>query len=303
MKTRTVSSVHSSRRFRHAGDDGISPFHLMSRVKTVRPYHRRTNCTPTNRFSLQGQIALVTGGAGQLGREFSRVLGEAGAQVIVADRREAGCRRVCRELAALKLAVWPLVFDVTSVASVRSAFKRIRRRYGGLDVLINNAATAVFTPFETRPFNEFMRMLRVNIGGVFLCTQAAVPLMSRRQAGGRIINIGSIYGVVSGDPRIYTDTPRNTSEAYAASKAAVIQMTRYWAVHLAKYRIRVNALSPGGIWNHQGRDFLRRYGERTPLGRMGYAHELSEGLLFLASEASSYVTGHNLLMDGGWTVW
>ncbi|MBI2495556.1 MAG: SDR family oxidoreductase, partial [Candidatus Omnitrophica bacterium] len=266
--------------------------------RSVNPSSRRAPPTARaqrsgagkNLFSLEGQVALVTGALGQLGRQLVRVLGEAGAHVIVADLDEGRCQQLCRQLREEHLNASWAAFDVTDPEAVRAAFQRFRQAYGGCDVLVNNAGIAVFTPFEERAFEEFMKVLRVNVGGMFLCTQAAVPLMKDRPSGGRIVNIGSMYGVVSGDPRIYTDTARNTSEVYAASKAAVIQLTRYWAIHLARYRIRVNALSPGGIENQQGSDFVKQYSFRTPLGRMGQVTELSGALLFLASEASSYVT-------------
>lgn len=258
---------------------------------------------PGGRFDLSGQVALITGAAGQLGQEFSRALGDAGALVLVSDLELRRCEAMCRALEGDSIKAMPLAMDVADAASVRSSFEAVAAELGRLDILINNAGVAVFTPFEERSFPEFMHVLEVNVGGTFLCTQAAVRIMRNRAAGGRIVNIGSIYGLVSGDPRIYTDCDRKTSEAYAASKAAIIQMTRYWAVHLAKYRIRVNALSPGGVFNAQGEDFVRNYSARTPMGRMAQADELREALLFLCSEASSYVTGHNLVVDGGWTAW
>jgi 3-oxoacyl-[acyl-carrier protein] reductase len=256
-----------------------------------------------DRFDLSGQVALVTGAAGQLGSQFCLTLGQAGSHVVAADLELARCEAVCQGLTAESIKATPISIDVADQTSVRSAFESIAVQLGRLDILVNNAGIAVFSPFEERPFSEFMRVLEVNVGGTFLCTQAAVRIMRSQPRGGRIVNIGSIYGVVSGDPRIYSDCDRRTSEAYAGSKAAVIQMTRYWAVHLEKYRIRVNALSPGGVFNDQGPDFVLNYSARTPLGRMARAEELGEALLFLCSEASSYVTGHNLLVDGGWTAW
>lgn len=255
-----------------------------------------------SRFNLDGQVALVTGAAGQLGRQFVYTLGSAGASVVMADVDEGKCRGVADALRQEGVQAHPLIFDVSHPEEVAAAFDSVRERYGRLDVLVNNAGIAVFTPFHERTFEEFMRVLAVNLGGTFLCTQAASRIMARG-GGGRIVNIGSIYGVVSGDPRIYTDCDRNTSEAYAASKAGVIQMTRYWAAHLALQKIRVNCISPGGIFNHQGDDFVRNYSSRLPLRRMGRDSELNEALLYLASEASSYVTGHNLMVDGGWTAW
>ncbi len=261
----------------------------------------RTNSR--DRFDLSGQVALVTGAAGQLGRQFCRTLGEAGAQLVVTDLELSVCEAACRALEADSIKALSVAVDVADPRSVRTGFEVVAAELGRLDILVNNAGVAVFTPFEERPFSEFMQVLEINVGGTFLCTQAAVRIMQNQPTGGRVVNIGSIYGVVSGDPRIYTDCDRRTSEAYAASKAAIIQMTRYWAVHLAKYQIRVNALSPGGVFKEQGEDFVRNYSLRTPLGRMARADELREALLFLCSEASSYVTGQNLLVDGGWTAW
>ena len=255
------------------------------------------------RFRLDGQVALITGAVGQLGRQFSTVLGQAGASVVISDLKGYDCQDFSDTIEARGINSMPLEMDISKPESVRQGFEVIAARLGRLDVLVNNAGIAVFSPFEERTFDEFMRVLTVNVAGTFLCTQAAVRIMKNQPAGGRIINIGSIYGLVSGDPRIYTDCARNTSEVYAASKAAVIQMTRYWAVYLAKYNIRVNAISPGGVFNQQGADFVKNYSDRTPIGRMAREDELNAALLFLASDASSYVTGHNLVVDGGWTAW
>jgi NAD(P)-dependent dehydrogenase (short-subunit alcohol dehydrogenase family) len=254
-------------------------------------------------FRLDGQVALITGAVGQLGRQFSRVLGSAGAIVVVSDLELERCQEYCNLLRSEGIQALPLALDVTQQKDVQMGFEWVVRQVGRLDVLVNNAGIAVFSPFEERTFDEFMQVLTVNVAGTFLCTQAAVRIMKNQPAGGRIINIGSIYGLVSDDPRIYTDCSRNPSEVYSASKAAVIQMTRYWAVHLAKYNIRVNAISPGGVFNQQGADFVKNYSYRTPLGRMAREDELNAALLFLASDASSYVTGHNLVVDGGWTAW
>lgn len=255
------------------------------------------------RFRLDGQVALVTGAVGQLGKQFSATLGHAGAKVIIADLREDMCQELGDHLSSHGIHATSLRMDVSRSESVREGFDLLAATFGRLDVIVNNAGIAVFSPFEERTLEEFMQVLTVNVAGTFLCTQAAVKIMKNQSTGGRIINIGSIYGLVSGDPRIYTDSNRNTSEVYAASKAAVIQMTRYWAVHLAKYNIRVNAISPGGVFNRQGADFVKNYSDHTPMTRMAREDELNDALLFLASEASSYVTGHNLVVDGGWTAW
>lgn len=257
----------------------------------------------SKKFTLDGQVVLVTGAAGQLGRQFSMVLGQMGAHVVVSDLKAQDCKVLAETLQSKGVKAMPLELDVSDSESVKEGFGVIATQLGRVDVLVNNAGIAVFNPFEERTFGEFMHVLTVNVAGTFLCTQAAVRIMKKQPSGGRIINIGSIYGLVSGDPRIYTDSSRNTSEVYAASKAAVIQMTRYWAVHLAKNNIRVNAISPGGVFNGQGTDFVENYSYRTPMGRMAQEDDLNGALMFLASEASSYVTGHNLVVDGGWTAW
>lgn len=255
------------------------------------------------RFSLKNQVAVVTGAAGQLGRQFCRTLAQAGASIAIVDQNEAAADSFAEELKSENIRALPLAIDITETQAVNTGFDRINTELGSLDVLVNCAGLQIFAPFEERAFEDFMRVLEVNAGGTFLCTQTATRIMKEQPAGGRIINIGSLYGVVSGDPRIYTDCSRNTSEVYGGSKAAVIQMTRYWAVHLAQYNIRVNAISPGGVFNNQGEDFVANYSYRTPMGRMANEDELSSALLFLATDASSYVNGHNLVVDGGWTAW
>ena len=255
------------------------------------------------KFRLNGQVALITGAVGQLGRQFSATLGQAGASVVISDLKGRDCQDFSNTLEARGIRAVPIGMDVSKPASVKRGFESVATQLGHLNVLVNNAGIAVFDPFEERSFSDFMRVLTVNVAGTFLCTQAAVRIMKNQPTGGRIVNIGSVYGLVSGDPRIYTDCSRNTSEVYAASKAAVIQMTRYWAVHLAKYNIRVNVISPGGVFNQQGANFIKNYSERTPMGRMAREDELNGAVLFMASDASSYITGHNLVVDGGWTTW
>lgn len=251
---------------------------------------------------LKNKVALVTGAAGQLGSQFCRTLAREGAEVWVSDLTVKGCERVRRIMDAPGKH-HTLVLNVAEPASVKSGFGRIGKESKRLDILINNAGIQVFEPFEKRDFGDFMEVLKVNTGGVFLCIQAAAALMRAKKTKGSIINIGSIYGIVSGDPRIYTDCSRNTSECYGASKAAVIQMTKYFAVHLADDGIRVNCISPGGIFNKQGKDFVQNYSSCTPLSRMANETELNGAVVFLACEDSDYITGHNLVIDGGRTIW
>ncbi len=254
-------------------------------------------------FELTGQTVLVTGACGQLGSQFCETLGDAGAKVIVTDSKANSGEVVLQRLKGMDTRAEFIGMDVADPQSVREGFRQVKERNKSLDIVVNAAAIAVFSPFEERPYEEFMQVMQVNVGGVFLCCQEAAQLMKKQKTGGSIINIASIYGMVSCDPRIYTDCDRRSSEVYAASKAAVIMLTRYLAVHLAPHRIRVNALSPGGIYKDQGADFVKNYSHRTPMNRMANENEMNGALLYLASNASSYVTGQNLVVDGGLTAW
>lgn len=246
---------------------------------------------------------MVTGAVGQLGRRFCHALATAGASVWVTDLDEAACQAVVAQLPEEGVSHHALALHVADPDSVRRGMDEIQRVSGQLDILINNAGTAVFEPFEERRFEDFMEVLKVNTGGTFLCIQQASRLMRETGTPGSIVNIGSIYGMISSDPGIYTDCNRKNSECYSASKAGIIMMTRYFAVHLATHDIRVNCVSPGGIFNRQGEDFVENYNRGTPMARMGHEDELSGAILFLASDDAAYVTGQNLVVDGGRVAW
>ena len=193
--------------------------------------------------------------------------------------------------------------DVSHETEVKKLFFGIKKSYGRLDCLINNAGIAIFTPFENRTFDDFMNVMKINAGGTFLCIQEGSRLMREDKKGGSIINIGSIYGIVSSDPRIYNKNDRKNAECYGASKAAIIHMTKYFAVHLAEFDIRVNCISPGGVFNNQGKDFVKNYSSRVPMSRMANEDEIADTAIFLSSEDSSYITGQNFAIDGGLTSW
>ena len=251
---------------------------------------------------LSKKIALVTGATGQLGRQFCHALAKEGALVWVSDLEIDQCKKVVSSLLKNQ-DHHSLSLDVANPKSVRNAFSEIKNITGSPDIIINNAGIAVFTPFEDRNFDDFMNVMKVNAGGTFLCIQEGSKLMRDNKTKGSVINIGSIHGIVSGDPRIYTDCARKTAECYGASKAAIIHMTKYFAVHLAEFGIRVNCISPGGIFNNQGKDFVKNYNYRTPMGRMANEDEIADTAIFLASDDSAYITGQNIVVDGGWTSW
>ena len=250
-------------------------------------------------FSLDGRVAVLTGASGQLGREMTRALVELGARVALVDKDTGGCRQLALESAlAERTAVFET--DLVSRAAVDQLALDVARDLGPVDVLVNNAGIGVFTPFEERTDEEFGAVLDVNLRGTFHTIQAFARGMT---AGGAIVNVASVYGLVSPDPRVYGDSGRNSAEVYGATKAAVVQLTRYYAVHLAPRGIRVNALSPGGVFADQDPAFVAAYEARTPLGRMASPGDLRGALAYLVSDASAYVTGHNLVVDGGFTAW
>lgn len=262
-------------------------------------------------FQLGGKVALVTGGAGILGRKFCAGLERAGAKVAVVDLDASVAQAIAASLGENAAGFG---CNVAEPESVRACVDAVIARFGWIDILHNNAATkshdvrAFFAPFEDYSLDTWRDVMSVNIDGMFLMAQAVGKHMLARGQGGAVIQTASIYGLVGPDSRIYEGSdylggPINTPAVYAASKAAVVGLTRWLATHWAKEGIRVNCLVPGGVSSGQNSTFSRRYAERVPLGRMAEAEEIVPALLYLASNASSYVTGQVLAVDGGWTAW
>ena len=266
-------------------------------------------------FDLSGRVAMVSGAAGLLGPGFCRSLAHAGATVIAADLRGAACDALAQDLRAESVRdAMSLHMDVSDADSVEAGFAEVVRGYGRLDILVNavahNPVTAgAHAPFERYALDVWTKVIQVNLTGVMLCCQAAGRQMVT-QGGGVIVNIASVYGMVGADQRIYGDSGLNSPASYAASKGGIISLTRYLAAYWEGKNIRVNCMSPGGVQSatvgekgKQNDNFLQNYGYRNMLHRMARKEELWGGLVYLCSDASSFVTGTNLVVDGGWTAW
>lgn len=268
-----------------------------------------------DKFSLKDQTAIVTGGAGLLGKEFCHTLAQAGALVVVADLNEAAAQQVADNLNREGLRACAVGVDVTDPESVRAMVAAALNSSGRLDVLVNSAAKDPKfdasqqgqhgNTFEDFPLEIWREALEVNLTGMFLCCQAvARPMVAQNH--GSIINICSTYGLVGPDQRIYEKPgqPRQYKPVYySVTKSGVLGMTHYLATYFAGKNVRANALTPGGIYNNHDETFNQNYSARTVMGRMAHLDEMNGAVLFLASEASSYMTGSNLVVDGGWTAW
>lgn len=261
-------------------------------------------------FCLEGRVALVTGAAGYLGRSISSILAEAGAHVLL-NGRSPKVTEFALKLKERGLKASTAIFDVTAEAEVEAAVKRIKTEYGRLDILVNNAYSGRTGTVETATSEDFRAAYEIAVTAAFRLVQVSRPLLeiaARNNPGGAsVINIASMYGMVSPDPSLYGDSGMNNPPFYGAAKGGLIQLTRYLACHLAGSKIRVNSISPGPFppsdiaWKKP--DFYEGLCRRNPMGRIGDPDELRGPVLLLASDAGSYITGINLPVDGGWTAW
>jgi len=262
-------------------------------------------------FALKNKTAIVTGACGLIGREHCRALNEAGANVVALDMNEAEAVKLASSLGENHVGISA---DVTSPDSLKAARHKIIARYKTIDVLVNNAAindmfenpamAAEQSMFENYPLGMWQKSLDVNVTGVFLCAQVFGTVMAQQQKGS-IINIASTYGIVGPDQSIYQNEAGEQtfykSPAYPATKGAVVNFTRFLAAYWGKKGVRVNTLSPGGVENKQNEFFVANYSRKTALGRMAVPGDYKGAIVFLASDASAYMTGANLIVDGGWT--
>lgn len=264
-------------------------------------------------FRLDGKVAVVTGGTGILGRGYCRAMAQSGAAVVVADLDQEACDRLAREIADETGArVLGLAVDLSSEQAIIDWAKALLDRCGVVDVLMNNAAAKAdgfFAPLEKYRLQTWNEVMAVNVNALFLAVRELGPGMADRGRGS-IINVSSIYGVVGPDQRIYEGSwyedlggSINTPMIYAATKGAVVSITRYLATYWGPKGLRVNCVTPGGVASGQNEEFDRRYSARVPMGRMARADEMIGAVLYLASDASSYVNGQNIIVDGGWTAW
>jgi NAD(P)-dependent dehydrogenase (short-subunit alcohol dehydrogenase family) len=262
-------------------------------------------------IALDGKVCVVTGALGLIGRELARSLAEAGGRVVLTDLDHGACVDRAHALGGDTLGHGA---DITRRDSLASLLAAVLDRFGRIDALVNNAAiddkfgasAAHDSMFEHYDIERWRRILDANVTGTFLCCQVLGGAMAARR-GGSIINVASTYGIVAPDQSLYR-TPEGEQRffkgaAYPTSKAAVLGFTRYLAAYWGRAGVRVNALSPGGVENGQAEHFVAAYRARTPLGRMATPRDYAGATVFLASDASSYMTGANLVVDGGFTVW
>ena len=277
------------------------------------------------KFDLTGRVAIVTGGVGLLGAEFCRTLAEAGAAVVVVDLNGEAAAKVADSLTNAGYRSMGVQTNITQPESVAAMVEKVVASFGRIDILVNSAALdPKFDPdavskgaalssskgiapgsFEEYPLEQWNAALNVNLTGMFLVTQACVKQMIVQGKKGSIINICSTYGLNGPDQRIYRKAdgsqPAYKPVYYTVTKAGVLGFTKYLSAYYMETEIRVNALTPGGVYNNHDETFVKNYAAKTILGRMARKDEMNGALLFLASEASSYMTGNNLVVDGGWT--
>lgn len=264
-------------------------------------------------FSLKDKVAIVTGALGLIGRNHCHALADAGANVVVCDLDELKCKEFASTLSTKSFGVGA---DITVKSSVENLRDKTLNEFGKIDILINNAAindmfenplaAAEQSMFENYPLEMWQKSLDVNITGTFLCSQVIGKEMAKAGKGS-IINVASTYGLVGPDQSIYKKPNGSQSfyksPAYPATKGAIVNFTRFLAAYWGNKGVRVNTLTPGGVENNQDEYFVKNYSAKTPLGRMAYPSEYKGAIIFLASDASSYMTGANLIVDGGWTAW
>ena len=260
-------------------------------------------------ISLKGRVAVVTGGAGHIGSAMAEALAELGANIVILDIALEACLPVCEHiLGEYAVEALPLAVNLAQEEKIRMVPDEVVNKFGRLDILVNCAAfvgtsklQGWVTSFEEQSMIAWKKAIDVNLTAPFLLTQACSSAL-KRSGCGSVINVASIYGIQGPDMRLYEGTPMGNPAAYAASKGGLLQLTRWLSTVLAP-DIRVNSITPGGVSRGQPERFQKRYIERTPLKRMAVEEDIKGAVVYLASDLSSYVTGQNIIIDGGYTAW
>ncbi len=256
-----------------------------------------------NIFELKGKIAVVTGGYSYLGKAISEVLAQYGATVYIVGKNVEAAKKVIASLHPKNKTKF-VNCDVRNLNSIKDCFKYISEKEGRIDILINNANFGKAGMLDEISETDWNEGIDGTINNYFRCIQTALKYMKRK--GGVILNVSSMYGVVSPNPEVYGNSGFDNPPNYGAGKAAIIQLTKYAAVHFAKYNIRVNCISPGAFPKplvQKNKEFIKNLSKKIPLGRIGNPDELKGVVILLTSDASSYITGQNFCVDGGWTIW
>jgi len=256
------------------------------------------------KFSLKGKIAFVSGGAGLLGSEVSRALAGAGARVIILDIDSEKAEEVKKRIVEAGFNGEYECFDIADTENIEKTIDVLFEKYNGADIWVNVAYPRTKdwgASVEEVKVDSWRKNIDMHLSGYYFSAQKIAERM-KKQKSGSIINFASIYGIVAPDFSVYKNTKMTMPAAYSAIKGGIINFTKYLAAYYGKYNIRVNAVSPGGVYDTQPESFVSSYNEKTPLGRMANKEDIAGAIIYLASDASNYVTGHNLVVDGGWSI-
>ncbi len=258
-----------------------------------------------DKFTLEDKTAVVTGGAGLIGKEIVKALAEAGANVLIADIDAQKGIELEEKLSEENMEVNFVELDITDEGSIKDVIDKAEEKYDDIDIWVNCAYPRTEDwgeRFEDITYESLKENVDMHLNGYLLCCQKIAENMKKKE-GGVIINFGSTYGVVGPKFSVYEGTDMTMPAPYSAIKGGIINFTRYMATYYAHYDIRVNAVCPGGVFDGQDETFVERYSENTPMGRMAEPEEIAGPVLFLCSDAASYITGEILMVDGGWTTW
>jgi NAD(P)-dependent dehydrogenase (short-subunit alcohol dehydrogenase family) len=258
-----------------------------------------------DKFQLENKIAVITGGAGLIGTAICHALSEAGAKVYIGEIDRGRAEDVCREIKAKGFHSEFIELDITSEHSIKDAISKVIEKNSKIDIWINSAYPK--TPdwgdkLEDIKLESLRENIDMHMNGYFVCCQGVLREMKERRAG-VLINIGSHYGVLGPNFNIYEGTKMTMPATYSLIKGGIVNFTRYLATYYASYNIRVNVVCPGGVFDNQDPEFVERYKKQTPLGRMATPEDIAGPVLFLCSDASAYMTGQVVIVDGGWSAW